>query len=45
MLWDNLEGGDVKEEAQEGRDLYIHGFFTLLYSRNQHSLVKQLSSN
>ena len=43
--WDGVEG---RREAQDGgghTDTYINGPFTLLYGRNQHSIIKQLSSN
>ena len=52
MLRDSLEGWagvERRREAQGGggghTDTYINGPFTLLYGRNQHSVVKQLSSN
>ena len=32
-----LEGG---REAQEGRDIYTYSRFILLYSRNEHNIVK-----
>ena len=34
------------ERSSRGRGpMYIYGWFTLLYGRNQHNIVKQLSSN
>ena len=42
MLCDDLNG----KEIQKGRDLYIYTYswFILLYSRNWHNTIKQLSS-
>ena len=37
------EGGDIY--IQEGGYIYICDWFVLLYSRNQHNIVKQFSSN
>jgi len=49
VLWDNLEGCDGVGggwEAQEGRDICILvADSQLLYGRNQHNIVKQLSFN
>ena len=48
LLCDNLEGWD---ELGVGRRLggrehaYTYDWFTLLYGRNQHNILKQLSSN
>ena len=43
LLCDNLEGW---EEVSSGRELmYTYGWFMLKYGRNQHNIVKQLSSN
>ena len=36
-------GGE--REAQEGENIYTHGWFVVWYSKNQHSIIKQLSSN
>ena len=51
MLTDDLEGWEGRK-AQEGGDIYIciyiymyNDRFALLYSRNQHNIVKQFSSN
>ena len=40
--WDEVGGG---REFQEGGDICILLAVTLLYGRNQHNIVKQLSSN
>ena len=41
--WDGVGGG---REVQEGGDMYTPmADFMLLYGRNQHNIVKQLSSN
>ena len=57
MLCDDLEGWDGRRVggSREGINIYIyiigdiyiynHGWFALLYSRNQYNIVKQLSSN
>ena len=49
LLWDNLEGCDGVGggwEAQEGRDICISAADSqLLYGRNQHNIIKQLSFN
>ena len=49
MLGDNLEGGDAvggRREVHEGGNIYITcGRFMLMCGRNQHNIVKQLSSN
>ena len=47
MLCDNLKGQDGRrlEGGSRGRGyMYTSGCFTLLYSRNQYNIVKQLSS-
>ena len=45
VLCDNLEGWDEEvggREIQEGGDIcYTYDWFTLLYGRNQHNIVKQ----
>ena len=38
-------GGGGGREAQEEGAIYTYGRFTLLYGRNEHNTVKQLSSN
>ena len=39
-------GGVVGERLKtEGLYMYTYGWITLLYGRNQHNIVKQLSSN
>ena len=41
--WDEVGG---EKEVQEGGDIcYTYGWFMLMYGRNQHNTVKQLSSN
>ena len=40
--WEGLGGG---REVQEGGDMYTYGWFMLMYGRNQHNIVKQLSFN
>ena len=47
VLWNNLEGWDGGRENQEGGDIGIlnYGKFMLIYVRNPHNTVKQLSSN
>ena len=47
VLCDNLEGWDGGgREVQEEEDImYTYGWFVLIYGRNQHNIVKQLSSN
>ena len=52
MLCDNLEEWDGvggRRDPQEGGETYIiiytYGWFMLMHGRNQHSNVKQLSSN
>ena len=41
--WGNVGGG---KEVQEEEDIcYTYGWFMLMYGRNQHNIVKQLSSN
>ena len=48
-LHDNLEGWDGVgggREVQEGEGIYVYlCWFMLMYDRNQHNFVKQLSSN
>ena len=40
--WEGIGDG---MEVQEGeKHMYIYGWFLLLYGRNQHNIVKQLSS-
>ena len=40
------KGGMVWEGGSEGKGyVYTYSWFTLLYSRNQYNIVKQLSSN
>ena len=34
----------TQEKVQEGVDMYIYGWFMLMYGRNQHNIVMQLSS-
>ena len=48
MLCDNLEGWNgvgVEEGSRGWGHMYTSGRFMLLYGRNQHNIVKQLSSN
>ena len=49
MLCDDLEGWDegTGREAQEREyiNIYTYCWFTLLYGRNHHSVVKQVSYN
>ena len=40
LQWPKWEGNPEKE----GICVYTYGWFTLLYSRNQHNIVKQLHS-
>ena len=46
-LCDSLEGWDARRESLRREGMYIHTYawFVLLYSRNQHNIVKQLFSN
>ena len=48
-LWNSLEGWDGEgggREVQEGGDiLYTYDLFMLMFGRNQHNTVKQLSFN
>ena len=48
VLWDNLEEWDEEEDGGVGSggsgQMYTCGWFMLMYSRNQHNVVKQLSS-
>ena len=49
VLWDNPEGGGGEGggggEVQDGRHMYTHGRFVLMYSKNHHHIVKELFSN
>ena len=46
VLYDNLEGWDgVRSGGGEIQEGGAYGWFMLIYGRNQHSVVKQLSSN
>ena len=37
---------EIKKEGSRGRGhAYTYGWFMLIYGRNQHNIVKQLSSN
>ena len=46
VLCDNLQGWDgVEESSRERGCMYTCGWFMLMYGRNQHNIVKQLSSN
>ena len=36
--------GDGMQVQEGGKHMYIYGWFLLLYGRNQHNIVKQLSS-
>ena len=40
--WDGVGAG--RRFKKEGH-MYTHGWFMLIYGRNQHNIVKQLSSN
>ena len=42
VLCGDLNGREIQKK---GRYLYMYSCFTLLYSRNQHNIVKQLYSN
>ena len=48
-LCDNLEEGDGKgggREVKEAEGICVfNGWYMLMYNRNQHSIVKQLSLN
>ena len=47
-LCNNLEGWDEKEDGkkvQERGHMYTNGWFMLMFDRNQHNPVKQLSFN
>ena len=49
MLCDNLEEWDEEEDGGAGDSggsgyMYTCDWFTLMYGRNQHNVVKQLSS-
>ena len=47
VLCDNLEEYDGEwEESSRGKGyMYIYGWFMLLNGRNQHNIIKQVSSN
>ena len=48
LLCGDLEGWDVVgggREVQDGGYMYIYDWSRLMYGRNQHNIVKQLSSN
>ena len=45
VLYDNLEGWDGVRSGGEIQEGGAYGWFMLIYGRNQHSVVKQLSSN
>ena len=42
MFLHTKEGG---RGIQEGEDMYTHGWFMLMFGRNQHKSIKQLSFN
>ena len=46
VLCDNLEGWDGRWKGSSGGKghMYTYGWFMLMFSRNQHNIVKQLSS-
>ena len=48
-FYNNLEGWDGEESGREipkGGDLkYTYGWFMLMFGRNQHNSIKQLSFN
>ena len=48
VIWDNPEGwggeGDGRG-VQDGGYMYTCGWFMLMYGKNHHNIVKQLSSN
>ena len=39
------EGGGVEGGVWRKGHVYVYGWFMLFYGRNQHNIVKQLSSN
>jgi len=46
--WDDPEGGDGEGGVwgvQDGGQMYTHGWFTPVYGKNHHNIVKQLASN
>ena len=43
VLWDDPEGWEGG--SKQRRYMYTYNWFTLLYSRNQHNIIKQLYSN
>ena len=48
VLWDNPEDGVGREEVGEfrmGGHMHPCGQFMLMYGKNHHNIVKQLSSN
>ena len=44
-LWDSLEGWEVEAGSRGRGHVYTYGRFMLMYGRNQHDIVKQLSFN
>ena len=48
VLWDHPEGWSGREEEGElrmGEHMYPCGQFMLMYGKNHHNIIKQLSSN
>ena len=48
VLWQHTGvgcGSGWEGGSRTGRHMYTYGWFMLLYGRNQHNIVKQLSSN
>ena len=48
VLWDNPEGWDgegMEEGLKMGGHMYTCGWFTLMYGKNHHNIIKQLSYN
>ena len=45
VLCDNIEGWDEGEVGRRIKRRGVYDWLTLLYGRNQHNIVKQLSSN
>ena len=48
VLCDILEGWGAegrRRGIQEGRDTYAYGWFTLMYGKNHHNIVKEHSSS
>ena len=46
--WDDPEGWDGEGDGrgnQDGEHVYTRGGFMLMYGRNQHNIVKELSIN